>query len=128
MATLIDMLDGAFPAVLTLRLSTAPLVQPASLENIVEASFAGYAPAALVTIGRAPPAAGWGYVSGYGQFFFNGLASEIRLTAVYLTAYDRRDNFLLYAMSVVGTPYEVMRPGSTTFYVDFAANVYVPPG
>lgn len=128
MATLIYMLDGAFPARLTLRLSQAPLVQPVSLANLVEASFHGYAAADFTATGRAPPAAGWGYCSGWGMFSYLGPLPSITLTAVYLTAYDRRAEHLIHAIPLTGSPYAVMRSGRTTFWVEVAANVYVPPG
>lgn len=128
MATLIEMLDGAFPARLTLRLSTSPLVQPVSLANIVEATFAGYVPTELTATGRAPPSAGWGYVSGWGQFAYTGPSPSITLTAVYLTAYDRRVESLIHVIPMAGSPHAVMRIGRTTFFVEFAGNIYVPPG
>lgn len=128
MATLIDMLDGDFPARLTLRLSTSPLVDPPSLAGIVEATFPGYSPAPFTATGRAPPLAGCGYAAGWGMFVFLGPSPSILLTAVYLTAYDRIREHLIHAIPVAGSPNGIMRPGRTTFFVEFMGNIYVPPG
>lgn len=128
MATLIDMLDGAFPARLTLCLSQSPLVQPVSLDNLVPATFDGYQPADLIVTGRAPPYTGWGYVAGFATFIYRGPLPSITVTAVYLTAYDRVRTHLIHAIPVAGTAYSVLRLGMNTISVEFAGNVYVPPG
>jgi len=117
---LVDFLDDPTLGTLYMHLSTAALVQPYALSTMQEATFLGYHPAILQTINQAPNTQGFRCFSGSVTFNFFGPQESVTLNGAWVTARTPTEEFLIYVLELVGTEYDHLALGNTTWQINFA--------
>lgn len=123
---LADVLDGTYPATLTLHLSDMPLGTPFQLGSMHEATFDGYLPAMLQTIQRKPQAEETGLLYAFGRFFNHSTDQNVIARGAWVTCEDPLDPGNPILVAVLPSMQAVLQPGYSQVIVSFQVYELAP--
>jgi hypothetical protein len=112
-----DLLSGATPSVLRLHLTDSPLVEPYSLANLIEPSWAGYVAAIMELQQQSPQSTGWAWIVGTGGFTYTGESPAPLLSALFVTATYQGTEYLLCVVDLAESSFQKLPQGTTVFSV-----------
>lgn len=123
---LADVLDGTYPAPLTLHLSDMALVAPYQLGSLPEATFDGYMPAPMQAIERMPQAEETGLLYAYGRFFNALTEGNVIAGGAWVTCDDPLDPGNPALVAVLPSMQAMLQPGYNQVIVSFLVYELAP--
>jgi hypothetical protein len=116
-----DMLGGSSPAVLTLRLTDVPLVEPFQLALLAEPDWPNYQPSILQITTQVENQYGWATLEGSATFTLLDGPPPAPLTGMFVVAEFLGVLYLIAVIDLSESEFTVLEPGTTIFQVRFNA-------
>jgi len=119
--SLIDYCAGAQNARYVARLSTTRIVEPPSLQNLVEATFPGYCPTEFVPTSQTGSALGYAEMQGWCEFVLLWPVREMTATCLWITGTIGRGEDLIAVLKFDANGGELLFVGPNRFTLNISA-------